>query len=113
MKIVYIFPQCIYNKYFACGFRKSFLLLPNNYHYFHDLSVQKCWKFVESESNVNLQPKKRKVKEKKTPLPKRMNKKTMFTKILSRQEEVEEIEIDANRCKLIKTNATIPIFQLI
>ena len=113
MKIVYIFLQCIYNKYFACGFRKSFLLLPNNYHYFHDLSVQKCWKFVESESNVNLQPKKRKVKEKKTPLPKRMNKKTMFTKILSRQEEDEEIEIDANRCKLIKTNATIPIFQLI
>ena len=112
MKIVYIFPQCIYNKYFACGFRKSFLLLPNNYHYFHDLSVQKCWKFVESESNVNLQPKKRKVKEKKTPLPKRMNKK-MFTKILSRQVEDEEIEIDANRCKLIKTNATIPIFQLI
>ena len=42
-----------------------------------------------------------------------MNKKTMFTKILSRQEEDEEIEIDANRCKLIKTNATIPIFQLI
>ena len=39
-----------------------------------------------------------------------MNKKTMFTKILSRQETDEEIEIDSNRCKLIKVNATISIF---
>ena len=110
MKLVCIFPQCIFSRYFACGFRKSLLLLANNYHYFHHLNVQKCWKFVESESNANLQPKRRKVKEKKTPLPKSMNKKTMFTKILSRQETDEEIEIDSNRCKLIKANATISIF---
>ena len=45
MKIVYIFPQCIYNKYYACDFRKSLLLLANHYHYFHHLNVQKCWKF--------------------------------------------------------------------
>ena len=50
--------------------------------------------FIEPESNVNLQPKRRKVAEKKTPLPRKsMNKKTMFTKILSRKETNEEIEI--------------------
>ena len=40
--------------------------------------------FTEPESNVNLQPKRRKVTEKKTPLPKSMNIKTMLTKISSR-----------------------------
>ena len=74
MKILYIFPQCIYNKY-ACDFRKSLLYLANHYHDFHNLNVQKCWSFIELESNVNLQPKRRKVTEKKTPLPKSMNKK--------------------------------------
>ena len=52
--------------------------------------------FIESESNVNLQPKRRKVTEKKTLLPKSINKKTMFTKILSRQEANGEIEIDSD-----------------
>ena len=52
--------------------------------------------FIEPESNVNLQPKRRKVTEKKTPLPKSMNKKIMFTKILRRQETNEEIEIDSD-----------------
>ena len=52
--------------------------------------------FIEPESNANLQPKRRKVTEKETLLPKSMNKKTMFTKILSRQEANEEIEIDSD-----------------
>ena len=52
--------------------------------------------FIEPESNVNLQPKRRKVAEKKTPLPKSINKKTKFTRILSRQETNEEIEIDSD-----------------
>ena len=52
--------------------------------------------FIEPESNVNLQPKRRKVAEKKTPLPKSINKKAMFTRILSRQETNEEIEIDSD-----------------
>ena len=45
IKIVYIISQCIYNKYYACDFRRSLLLLANHYHYFHHLNVQKCWKF--------------------------------------------------------------------
>ena len=97
MKIVYIFPQCISKKYYACDFRKSLLLLANHYHYFNHLNVQKCLLyFIEPESNVNLQPKRRKVTERKTPLPKSINKKTMFTKILSGQEANEEIEIDSD-----------------
>ena len=52
--------------------------------------------FIEPESNVNLQPKRRKVTEKETPLPKSMNKKTISTKILNRQETDEEIEIDSD-----------------
>ena len=48
-----------------------------------DISVTRAF---EPESNVNLQPKRRKVTEKKTPLSKIVNIKTMFTKILSRQE---------------------------
>ena len=48
-----------------------------------DMSVRSIF---EPESNVNLQPKRRKVQEKKTPLSKIVNIKTMFTKILSRQE---------------------------
>ena len=52
--------------------------------------------FVEPESDVNLSPKRRKVKEKKTPLLKSMNIKTMFTNILSRQEANDEIKIDSN-----------------
>ena len=52
--------------------------------------------FIEPESNVNLQSKRRKVTERKTPLPKSMNKKTMLTKILSRQEANEGIEIDSD-----------------
>ena len=40
MKIVYIFPQCIYIKYYACNFTKSLLLLTIHYHYFHHLNVQ-------------------------------------------------------------------------
>ena len=46
--------------------------------------------FIETESNVNLQPKRRKVAEKKTPLPTK-SMKTMFTKILMKKNE--EIEI--------------------
>ena len=102
IKIVYIFPQCIYNKYYACDFRRSLLLLANHYHYFHHLNVQKCWSFIEPESNVNLQPKSRKVTEKKTPLPKSVNKKTMFPKILSCQEAHEGIEIDSDWSELIQ-----------
>ena len=68
---IYIFPQCIYRSYI---FRS----------------------FIEQESNVSPQPKRRKVTGKKTPLAKSMNKKTMFTKILSRQEANEEIEIDSD-----------------
>ena len=52
--------------------------------------------FIEPESNVNLQPKRRKVTEKKTSLPKSMNKKPMSTKILSHQEANEEIELDSD-----------------
>ena len=89
MKIVYIFPQCIYNRYYSCNFSKSLLLLANRYHYFHHLNV-------EPESNVNLQPKRRKVIERKTPLPKSMNNKILFTKILHRQDANEEIEIDSD-----------------
>ena len=48
-----------------------------------DMSVRSIF---EPESNVNLQPKRRKVTKKKTPLSKFVNIKTMFTKILSRQE---------------------------
>ena len=44
--------------------------------------------FIESESNVNLQPKRGNVTEKKTS----MNKKTMFTRILSRQEANEDLK---------------------
>ena len=40
------------------------------------------------ESNVNLQPRRRKATEKKTPLSNSVNIKTMFTKILSRQEAI-------------------------
>ena len=43
--------------------------------------------FFEPESNVNLQqPKRRKATKKKAPLPKSLNIKIMFTKILSCQE---------------------------
>ena len=52
--------------------------------------------FIEPESNINLQPKKRKVTEKKTPLPKSMNIKTSYTKILSCHEANGEIEIDSD-----------------
>ena len=41
---------------------------------------------AEPEGNVNLQPKRRKATEKKTPLPKSLIIKTMLTMILSRQE---------------------------
>ena len=44
--------------------------------------------FIEPESNVNLQPKRGNVTEKKTS----MNKKTMFTRILSRQEANEDLK---------------------
>ena len=57
--------------------------------------------FIEPESNVNLQPKRRKVTEKKTPIPKSMNKKTMFPKILSCQEANEENKLDSDLSKLI------------
>ena len=50
-----------------------------------------------------------KSKKRKHPT-KKCEQKNNFTKILSRQETDEEIEIDSNRCKLIKTNATISIF---
>ena len=43
--------------------------------------------FFEPESNVNLQPKRRKATGKKTSLSKSVNIKRMFTKILSRQED--------------------------
>ena len=48
--------------------------------------------FIEPESNVNLQPKRGNVTEKKTPLATSMNKKTMFTRILSRQEANEDLK---------------------
>ena len=48
--------------------------------------------FTESENNVNLQPKRWKVTEKKTPLPKSMNMKKLFIKVLS----CHEIEIDSD-----------------
>ena len=48
-----------------------------------DMSVTR---FFEAESNENLQPKRRKATEEKKPLPKSVNIKTMFTKILSHQE---------------------------
>ena len=47
--------------------------------------------FFELEINVNLQPKRRKTTEKKTPLPKSVNIRTMFTKILSRQETTSKL----------------------
>ena len=94
MKIVYVFPECIYNKYYPCDFRKSLLLLANHYHYLHHLNVQKG--FIDPKSNVSLQPKRRKVTKKKTPLPKSMNKITMLTMILSRQDANEEIKVDSD-----------------
>ena len=48
-----------------------------------DISVTRAF---EPESNVNLQPKRRKVTEEKTPLPTNVNIKIMFTKILGCQE---------------------------
>ena len=53
-------------------------------------------RFTEPESNVNLQPKKRKVTGNKIPLPKSMNIKTKFTTILSCQEANDEIGIDSD-----------------
>ena len=41
MKIAYIFPQCIYNKYYTCNVTKSLLLLTIHHHYFHHLNVQR------------------------------------------------------------------------
>ena len=52
--------------------------------------------FIEPESNVNLQAKRRKVPENKTVLPKITSIKTMFTKILSPQDANDEIEIDSD-----------------
>ena len=43
-----------------------------------------------------MKPRRRKVTEKKPPLSKSMDIKTMFTKILSHQEANEEIEIDSD-----------------
>ena len=40
MKILYIFPQRIYNKYYACNFTKALPLLEIHYHYCHHLNVQ-------------------------------------------------------------------------
>ena len=66
MKIVYIFPQCICNKYYACNFTKSLLLFRIHCHYFHHLNVQKfiylfihlfyltlVYKIVENNSTSN------------------------------------------------------------
>ena len=52
--------------------------------------------FIEPESNVNLQAKRRKVPENKTVLPKIISIKIMFTKILSLQDANDEIEIDSD-----------------
>ena len=41
MKIAYIFPQCIYNKYYTCNVTKPLLLLTIHHHYFHHLNVQR------------------------------------------------------------------------
>ena len=51
--------------------------------------------FILSTTNVTL------VTDKKTPLPKSMNIKTKFTKILSSQEANDAIEINSDWCKLI------------
>ena len=64
--------------------------------YFIIYTFKNVGSFTEPESNANLQPKRRKVTEKETLLLKSMNKKSMFTKILSRQEANEEIEIDSD-----------------
>ena len=48
--------------------------------------------FIELQSNINLQLKRKKVTEKKTPLPKDYT----TTKILSRQKANDETEIDSN-----------------
>ena len=52
--------------------------------------------FIKPESNVNLQPKKREVTEKKTPLPKGMNIKTKIKKILRCEDPNGEIEIGSD-----------------
>ena len=78
MKIAYTFAQCIYSKYYVYAFRKSLLWHVNHYHYFD-----------------HLQPKRRKVTEKKTRLANSMNKKTMFARVLSHHEPNEETEIDS------------------
>ena len=51
---------------------------------------------MEPTNNVNPAAKRRKITEKKTPLPNGMNIKTMFIKILSRQETNDQIEIDSD-----------------
>ena len=70
MKIVYIFPQCIYNKYYACDFRKSLLFLRIIVTSFIIYTFKNVGSFIEPESNANLQPKRRKVTEKETLLQK-------------------------------------------
>ena len=69
MKIVYVFPECIYSKYYPCDFRKSLLLLANHYHYFHHLNVRKG--FIDPESNVSLQPKRSKSHKKENTTTKK------------------------------------------
>ena len=90
MNIVYIFPQCIYNKYYDYDFRKSLLLLANHYHYFHYLNVQRCCQFDKTVV------KKKERQRKENTTTKKYEKKPMFTKILSREEANEEIEIDSD-----------------
>ena len=80
----------------------NFLGRQNLYFFYLCLNKQKKNKrsrhesFVEPEGNVNLQPKRKKVTEKKTSLPRSMNIKTIFTKILSRKETNNDIEIDSD-----------------
>ena len=64
--------------------------------YCEPVEVTSVASFIEPESDVNLLPKRKKVRAKKTPLPKTMNIKIVFmlTKILSHQEKDDEIEID-------------------
>ena len=91
---IYIF---FYNKYYACDFRKIFALSCS---FLRMLDVYWASKLRKPKRRKK-KPKRRKVTEKKPPLPKIMDIKTMFTKILSHQETNEEIEIDSDWCKLI------------
>ena len=88
--------QWIFRKFFSSDLKSSIVWLFFSLkgrlfhtfitHYFHRLNVQKCWKFYWARKQRKPAAKKRKVTEKKTPLPKGMNIKTKFTKILTCRE---------------------------